>query len=107
MIINAKIARLEMDAELAWHDGNETEGRRLYSEIAELENENETRMAIAKSKFATFPQSIQDEAELNASQTAINASQTKTFFQVGSKALQMCEFWESAADSAQFLADCN
>lgn len=107
MIINAKIARLVTDAELAWFDGNEIEGRKIDAEISKLERENEVRLAKAKNKFEMFSQEIQDNAMLNAGQTAINQSQTKFFYQIGGKAFEMCEFWEAAAESALFLSECN
>lgn len=107
MIINAKIARLEVDAELAWFDGDEIGGRKIDAKISKLEHENGMRLTKAKSKFETFSQEIQDSAMLNAGQTAINQSQTKFFHQIGGKAFGMCEFWEAAAESALFLSECN
>ena len=71
------------------------------------ERENEVRLAKAKNKFKMFSQKIQDNAMLNAGQTAINQSQTKFFYQIGGKAFEMCEFWEAAAESALFLSECN
>ena len=74
--------------------------------MKDLWRENERRLNIAKALFESFDEESRDSGWLNASETAANDAGTVTFGELGNDALQMCEFWEMAASSAQFIADC-
>jgi len=106
MILNQKIKRLEDDADLAWHDGDEAEGMRIDALVFELGAENERRLEAAKTRFETFDEEAKDSGLLNASETSVSMSGNgPTFGALGDNALQMCEFWELAAESAQNIVD--
>jgi hypothetical protein len=106
MIINQKIKRLEDDADLAWHDGDEAEGARLDALVRELDAENERRLEAAKARLESFDQEAKDSGLLNASETSVKPlGGPPTFGSLGDRALQMCEFWELAAESAQAIVD--
>lgn len=106
MIIIQKIRRLEDDSYIAWYEGDEERGKHIDSIIFQLSSENERRLKAAKARFESFDSKTQDSAWLNASQTSVSMSgNAPTFSSLGALALQMCEFWEMAANSAQDLID--
>ena len=104
MTINQKIRRIEAEADFAWEIGDEAEGGRLDAILRELGAENERRLAAAKARFDEFDQEARDSGFLNASQTRVS-DEAPTFACLGDRALQMCEFWELAAESAQSVVD--
>ena len=105
MILKQKAQRLHDDAELAWHDGNEAEAHRLDAIAWELEEENERRLEAAKALFETFDEDAQDSGRINAEETSMSWSGNAPTFGSVKNRLQMCEFWEAAAGSAQSIVD--
>jgi hypothetical protein len=71
--------------------------RALFARILELAAENTRRMDAAKALLVTFPEEAQDSGMLNAQDTFADHGKSAD--------LNACEYWETAAYSAQSMVE--